>query len=133
MKPTMLCYNLTGERGRKIRFAAMGLGIKLRNVDAEEYRQPLGALCGLAEVGEGIAPEGSFTDEMLLMAGFPDGLVSMFLQAFRKLKIPSVQLKAILTDTNVNWNSIQLHQELTAERDAVLRGGSVDHGEDQPQ
>ena len=58
MKPTLLCYNLTGERGRKIRFAAMGLSIKLRNVEENEYQQPLSALCGLADAGEAIPPEG---------------------------------------------------------------------------
>lgn len=132
MKPTLLCYNLTGERGRKIRFAAMGLGIKLRNVDETEYRQPLAALCGLTEAGKDIAPEGQVAEEMLVMAGFPDGLVSLFLQAFRKMKLPPVQLKAILTDTNAEWNSVRLHQELCAEREAFLQGKTVQH-EDQPQ
>lgn len=129
MKPTLLCYNLSGDRGRKIRFAAMGLGIKLRNVDAAEHQQTLAVLCGLKEAGEDIAPEGNVVDEMLVMAGFPDGLVSLFLQAFRKMKLPPVQLKAILTDTNAEWNSVRLHQELCAEREAFLRGKAIDHEE----
>lgn len=129
MKPTLLCYNLTGERGRKIRFAAMGLSIKLRSVEENEYHQPLSVLCGLEEAGEPIPPEGMFSEEMLVMAGFPNGLVSLFLQAFKKMKLQPVLLKAILTETNKDWNSVQLHEELQAERAAVLQGITAEHSE----
>ena len=127
MKPTLLCYNLTGERGKKIRFAAMGLSIKIRNVEKQEYQLPLSALCGLTEQAENILPQGDFSEEMLVMAGFPNGLMSLFLQAFKKMKMPPVLLKAVLTETNSGWNSVMLAEELQKERAAILQGQTGAH------
>lgn len=60
MKPTLLCYHLSGEKASKIRFAAMRLRILLRDVKPEEYGWTLNALCGLEEAGESVPAKKPF-------------------------------------------------------------------------
>ena len=54
MKPTLLCYNLSGEKASKIRFAAMRLRVLLRYVRPDEYGLTLNDLCGLETGGENV-------------------------------------------------------------------------------
>lgn len=99
------------------------LGLKIRTIDSSQYLEPLGALAGVTGyklLGEQYAGEG-FSDEMLLLKGFTDGVLDRFLQGFRTMKIESVALKAVLTDTNCGWNSLELHDELVKERQAMTQ------------
>ena len=66
MKPTLLCYNLSGEKASKIRFAAMRLRVLLRDVRPDEYGLTLNDLCGLETGGENVPCEETFPDEMLV-------------------------------------------------------------------
>ena len=129
MKPMLLCYNLSGEKASKIRFAAMRLQILLRDVRPEEFGQTLNALCGLEEAGESAPCEETFSDEMLVMAGFSPALMNQLLQTFRQMKIPPVPLKAMLTETNGQWDSCRLHREISAEHEAMTRGAAAVHRE----
>ena len=63
-----------------------------------------------------------FSEEMLLFAHFPETLLSRFLQGWKTAGLPPVALKAVLTDTNRDWNSLELHEQLVAERDSIRRG-----------
>ena len=76
MKPTLLCYNLSGEKASKIRFAAMRLRVLLRDVRPDEYGLTLNDLCGLETGGENVPCEETFPDEMLVMAGFTPMLMT---------------------------------------------------------
>ena len=82
---------------------------------------PLGALA------EGAVPEtpysgDGFDDEMLLIVNCPGPLLDLFLQAFRRQKLAPVRLKAVLTPTNREWDSVALHAELCRERQAIAEG-----------
>ena len=128
-RPLVLLYNLNHPKGEKIRRMCLGIGLRTRLVAPEEYGQPLGVLA------EGTAPqhpwEGqSFAEEMLVLAHCPGPLLDRFLQGFRRNRIPPVALKAVLTPTNREWNSLQLHQELVREREAI-RQGQAAHGQGQ--
>ena len=103
------------------------LGLKIRTVDSSQYLEPLGGLAGMPGYslsGEQYAGEG-FSDEMLLLKGFTNALLDRFLQGFRSMKIESVALKAVLTDTNCGWNSLELHDELVKERQAMTQHESA--------
>ena len=63
---------------------------------------------------EPYAGEG-FDSEMLVLAHFPSALINQFLDAFRQAGVPSVRLKAVLTDNNSQWHSSHLHGELSQE------------------
>ena len=49
-------------------------------------------------------------------------LLSRFLQSWKATGLPPVALKAVLTDTNRDWNSLELHEQLVEERDSIRRG-----------
>ena len=61
----------------------------------------------------------SFDDPMLVFAGFTGTKLNQFLNAMYKQKIPRVNLKAMLTEHNVNWDSVTLHDELAKEHEAM--------------
>lgn len=124
---TVYFYNLNSEKGRQIRMLCLKLGLKIRTVDSNQYLEPLGGLAGMPGYslsGEQYTGEG-FSDEMLLLKGFTNGLLDRFLQGFRSMKIESVALKAVLTDTNCGWNSLELHDELVKEHQAMTQHESA--------
>ena len=128
-RPTILALNLTDERQSKLRFICMKLGLLMKTVPAEDFHQPIGALCGLLPRAEGAA-EASFADELLVFCHMSSMQVNRFLQTARQMRFAPVALKAVLTPTNVNWTAQQLHAELREERQAILRGGAASHTEE---
>ena len=114
-------YNLNSERGRKIRMLCLTLGLKIRVVDRAQYTEPIGAISGVPGYslsGETYKGEG-FEDEMLILKGFTGGMLDSFLHGFRKMKIQPVALKAVLTEANCGWNSLELHDELVKEHESM--------------
>ena len=114
-------YNLNSERGRKIRMLCLTLGLKIRVVDRAQYTEAIGAIAGVPGYslsGETYKGEG-FEDEMLILKGFTGGMLDSFLHGFRKMKIQPVALKAVLTESNCGWNSLELHDELVQEHESM--------------
>ena len=119
--PMVLLYNLNNEKGAKIRRMCLPLGLRARLVETAEYGLTLN------ELVEGAVPETpwageTFADEMLLLVNCPGPLLDLFLQAFRRQKLAPVRLKAVLTPTNREWDSVALHAELCRERQAIAEG-----------
>jgi hypothetical protein len=104
-----LLYNFKdAARLQKVRFALFKLGVSGRIVAPEELSQPIGYLCDL----EGFSPveetvEGGFSDEMLAL-----------LSSLRRSRVV-VALKAVVTEDNAAWSSLQLHDELRQEHEAM--------------
>lgn len=122
MKPTVLLYNVNDvERIRKITFALMPLGYRLKKVSIEDYSQPLGYIAGVKEIEpvkdayKGEELEG----EMLVMVGMTNMQIDRLIMAFRKNGIPKIACKAVLTETNQYWNAIDLYKELKLEHDTL--------------
>ena len=84
--------------------------------------EPVGALAGMMP-RTGAEAAGSFDDEMLVLVNFGSKLLNQFLQELRAAKIPGVALKAVLTPTNAEWNSVRLHEEIRREHEAMRYGG----------
>ena len=78
----------------------------------------LAVLCGLEgdEGAQGLWND--FDEEMLVMAFFTQEQMRHFLDGFRQTGLPSVRLKAVLTETNSRWNSCALRAELLKEEAA---------------
>lgn len=143
MNPTLLLYHLDDRKGAKIRLLCMKLKIRAVSVKPEQYLAPIGSLAGMID-GSGLTYSGAELErEMLVMAGFSQSLLDAFLQGFRKDKIPPVPLKAVITPTNLNWNSLQLYTELCREHaamqalrqpefDLIIRGGRLIDGSGAP-
>lgn len=116
----VLLYNIPeGEKRRRITVALTRLGIRGRDVRAEEYGHPIGWLAGLEGFAPGTEAAGeTFTDEMLVLCGLPSGKFNAFLDALRASRA-NVALKAVLTDTNAAWDSRELHRAIRAEHEAM--------------
>lgn len=121
---TVLLYNLNNEKGRKIRFLLVRMGMRIRVVEKEDYDKPLGVLAGMKDVTleDENAPVEDFDDEMMVLYRFTDKRLDAFLQGMRKEGIERVDLKAILTPTNCRWNSWQLFQEIQEEHRTMTGG-----------
>lgn len=121
---TVLLYNLNNEKGRKIRFLLVRLGMRIRVIEKEDYGKPLGVLAGMKDVTleNEDAPVEDFNDEMMVLYRFSDKRLDALLQGMRKEGIERVDLKAVLTPTNCRWNSWQLFQEIQEEH-RIMTGG----------
>lgn len=64
----------------------------------------------------------SFSDEMILMAGFTLPQIDALIKALRKRGVGRIDYKAVLTDTNKDWNSFQLYEEIKKEHEAMSKG-----------
>lgn len=126
MSPTILVFNIPADKLSKLRFTCMRLGIQVRPVAPSEYGQTIAALCGMAEPTDVPAPEETFTTDMLVMNGFNQQLANRLLAALKQGRLP-IRLKAVVTPTNAQWNAVELHRELTAERDAIAQHGEAAH------
>ena len=62
---------------------------------------------------------------MLVLAHFSDAQLSGFLQALRASKLPPIALKAVLTEENKGWNSLELHEALLEEHTAMQSGTPI--------
>ncbi|MBQ3263444.1 MAG: DUF3783 domain-containing protein [Oscillospiraceae bacterium] len=119
MNPMVLCYNLQPEKLGRLRVLALRLGIGVRVVEPDKFALPVGALAGVLETPATVEPAEPFADEMLVMAHFRPGMLDAFLNGFRQSRIPSVKLKAMLTETNAAWSAARLHREIRAEHEQM--------------
>ena len=123
VRGSVLLYNFTDkERADKVKFIFVLMGIKIRSVRKEDYLQPVGALSGVADISrtDAVYDGEGFDGEMLVICGLTDPQMDQMLAYFRRegIRIP---LKAALTPTNMHWNSLELHDELVREHEAVRR------------
>lgn len=124
-RPTILACNLPDARLGKLRFLCMKLGLLVQPVPAEDFAQPIGALCGVSSRTESPEPAEAFTGEMIVFCHMSSQQIDRFLQTARQLRVPPFPIKAMLTPTNAAWNAGQLYAELTQERAAVMSGAAV--------
>lgn len=98
--------------------------LRLRTIiiPLEQYYRSLGSLAGYANASastdaaaDTVLPETG----LLVMCGLKNNRIDRLLQALRTagLVIPH---KAVLTQTNLNWNAFQLAHELERERRAMV-------------
>ena len=122
-QPVILLYNLNSGKGKKIEKMCDRLKVTVKHIDISRYREPIGFLAGIPNIAEtGQVFEGEpFPDEMLVMHGFSDALLNVFLKEFKKQHIEPVALKAVITAQNKTWDSIGLNKELNREREAFKR------------
>ena len=118
MRSVVLCYNLKGTaKGRKLAMIFGFLGYKIRHVEAEEYKIPLKALVEGGEQTEKELYTGKgFTEEMLIMQAATEDLLDKALFLMHKEKV-RVELKAVITPNNQEWDSLSLYREIKKEHE----------------
>ena len=124
MKPsgeTVLLYNVSDEKSRKLRMLMVRMGMRFRVVDPSDYDKPVGVLAGIkdATLENPEAEVQVFEDEMMVMRGFSSSRLDAFLQGMRKAGIERIDYKAIVTPTNMRWNSWQLYLEIKQEHEEM--------------
>ncbi len=121
MIPQVLLFNIKGEKLKKIKMLSAVLKIKAVEISPDDFAQTLGALSGLEEK-TGIRQESAFSEEMLVMVHFSRAHMNAFLGGFKRNKIPTIALKAMLTPTNTGWSANRLFEEISAEQKAMQKG-----------
>ena len=126
-RPTLLCFNLPADKLSRVRFLCMRLTIQAVEVHPEDFLQPLGALCGLCPRLPGLtAPQEPFTGEMAVMADMSRQQADRLLSSLKQAKI-SLPLKAVVTPSNVRWDAVTLHRELSREHEAFRSHQAAEH------
>lgn len=122
------------------------LGIRIRTVEPSNVTQKVGFLAKLpGYTEESVAKPLPFIPEpILVMKHFTSLRMEQLFSAMRRAGIPSIDLKAVVTDTNADWSFYELykeiqkeHEQLHARKAAIVRIEEPDFGcegrpEDQP-
>ena len=107
---TVLLYQIKGTKtAALLKPVLLKLGIRVRIVEPEQYLQSIGFLAG----------NKGFDEPMMVMAGFSERKLDLFLTEMRRKKVPPIALKAIVTTQNQAWNSLQLYRELKEEHEKM--------------
>lgn len=125
MKASVLCYNLKGtKKGKQIAMIFGFLGYKIRHVEKEEYQLPLKVLAGLEEGQEKVNDSSAeFSEEMLVINPVGEAMLDKALFLMRKEKV-QVGLKAVLTETNQEWDSLELYEEVKKEHEYMQKNAA---------
>ncbi len=125
MKKMILAYNFSEERLSGVKRSAVAVRAVVKAVPAESFGEKIGHLIGIPGYEqEGAAPDGSFSDEMLLMSGFDSADIDMLIKALRKYGVGRVALKAIVTETNTGWSSTELYAAVKADHEEMQKRSS---------
>ena len=122
---TILLYNCSGPEFSKLRQIFAMLRLRMRPVEPARYQVPLGRLAeGKGEDGQ---EEQAIPETMLVFCGLGQALLNQVLEVIRVAKLPPIPLKAVLTDANREWTTLQLYEELKKEREAIAAGEQAQH------
>lgn len=114
---TILLYNCSGPEFSKLRQIFAMLRLRMRVVAPDRYHVTLEELA--EGKGEASEQENAIPETMLVFCGLGDALLQQVLEVIRVAKLPPISMKAVLTETNRTWDSLQLYQELCRERESI--------------
>ena len=118
-KQAVLLYNCSGPQWTKLHQMMMMLRFRIRMIRPEQYHLPLEQLAqGQGEPAADNVPE-TFPESMMVFSGVGQAQLEAILNAIRLSKLPPIPLKAVLTDSNREWDSLRLHEELLKEKAAL--------------
>ena len=115
---TILMYNCSDPKFFKLRQIFAMLKLRMRVVNPNQYNITLLELAEGKGEPAAEAPE-AIPESMLVFCGLSDALCTQVLEVIRVAQIPPIPLKAVLTETNKDWNTLQLHEELLKEKAAL--------------
>lgn len=148
MKKIVLAYNFSQERVKILRTLCMMLKVQLKPIPTADVEQPVGVLAGLITAEEATAQnaeqqkaQGTAVNiqdkpteqapipklEMLFLCGFDQELLNRLLVAIRKSRLQKVELKAMLTPTNISWSGAKLLREISAEHAYMQKNFTMKH------
>ena len=119
----ILMFNLNGKKAIEIKNICRSLNIGYREVPKSDYSLILGNILGIIN-DDTRGEDADFSEEMLYLIDFSDGMLNIFLKLLRSKKC-SVALKAVMTETNINYTPTELYKEISAEHEAMQSGKSI--------
>lgn len=101
----------------KIKSIFVQLDIKFRILDASCASQKIGYLTGRAgfEKNSSGIPFTKISQPVMVMDHFSGVRMDVLFSYLKRAGIPSIDLKAIMTDTNADWTFFELYQEIAKE------------------
>lgn len=116
-KAKVLLYNIDESKLNLIKNYFDENDIDFIIVERKDYLKPIVYLLDLDNLDDNYEDylKEEFENDMALLYNFDNELLDSFLKYFRDNKIPGIRLKAVFTDTNANWNSVELYNELVKE------------------
>ena len=121
MEEVILFYNISERKVRELLASfCTNQGIRPVFVDNKQYDVPVGFVAYGSDrqqaiyLREGDGP--GFGDTMMVFAGFSTNRVFQLLKAMKTGGLPSINYKAVLTEYNAAWSSVQLFDQLEEER-----------------
>ena len=122
IKGTVLYYTPErSERTTKLKSIFVRQGLRIRNIQKEEFNETVGYLAGIKgyEKTDQSQEEREIPVEVLVMKGFTSRQIDDLLLAIRKAGLSKIDLKAIITDQNAGWTFFQLYEEIKKEHEKV--------------
>lgn len=113
-------YNIEPKKAVNIKVICHRLNFRYKIVEKSQYGYSLEYLAGLCPNAQS-EPYEDFDREMLVFINFSSSALDKILRALRR-KNSTVDLKALLTDKNIGFNSYELYREISAEHEAMKRG-----------
>lgn len=120
-KETVLYYNQTsGQKASLVKSVLVRMGIRIKNISPGQVTQKVGYLAGLPgyEEEEKMADQPVIEEEILVMKGFTSSRIDGLLYELRRAKVPKIELKAVLTESNCSWTFYELYQEIKKEHES---------------
>ena len=126
MKEVILLFQFDKPKQQKLLRCLLPLKIRVKTVEPQDYGKTLGYLAGIPEPESQETAEAEpenmvLPGEMLVMAGLTSERIDQVLAAIRRSGIGPLPYKAVLTDTNRNWNAPTLLAELMREHESMRR------------
>ena len=113
-------YECSGPEYSKLRQIFAMLRLRMRPVTPDKYHLTLAELAdGKGEPLEDASDVKPVPERMLVFCGLNQVLLAQVLEVIRLAKLPPIPMKAVLTMNNLQWNTMQLYEELCREREAV--------------
>lgn len=102
----------------------LSLRIRIKTAQAGQMGQSLGFLLGVKGHGERLgAPVPPVPAKpVMVLSGFSRARMDVLFAALRKAGIPPIDLKAVVTPTNIAWSLGELCAELAREHEAMHGG-----------
>lgn len=121
VREVVLYYNPSQDKkANQVKGVLIRMGIRIKNVAPEQVNQTIGELLGIT--GNEIEPQEKapfVSEEMLVMYKFTGSRIDQLLLNLRRAKIPKIDLKAVVTENNVNWTFYRLYEELKEEHEKM--------------
>lgn len=133
IRETVLYYTPEqSDKAMKVKGVLVRMGIRIKNVSADQAGETVGALLGLPGYELGMNQEENqeiqdikektqavMEEEILVMHKFSSQRLDELLMNLRKAGVPKIELKAVVTDTNAGWTFAHLYEEIREEHDKM--------------